>query len=102
MFIEYHVRVSYVHSVLSLARQWTMEDEEEVEREKRRRVKSSSSAADADVDFSTTPGGTPSSDSTHGTDSTSEMSQGLSRLFSQFSKTEFDMYLPKFDMILLL
>ncbi|KAM7411839.1 hypothetical protein PAMA_021696 [Pampus argenteus] len=58
----------------SLARQWTMEDEEEVEREKRRRVKS----ADSDTDFSTTPGHTPTSDSTHGTGSTSEMSQGLS------------------------
>ncbi|KAM7404783.1 hypothetical protein PAMP_012096 [Pampus punctatissimus] len=58
----------------SLARQWTMEDEEEVEREKRRREKST----DPDTDFSSTPGHTPTSDSTHGTDSTSEMSQGLS------------------------
>ncbi|XP_042348329.1 ladinin-1 [Plectropomus leopardus] len=62
----------------SLARQWTMEDEEEVERERRRRVKSSSSTADPDADFSQTAGDTPTSDSTFGTDSTSEMSQGLS------------------------
>lgn len=55
-----------------------MEDEEEVEREKRRRVKSSSSTADSDGDFSQTPRDTPTSDSTFGTDSTSEMSQGLS------------------------
>ncbi|XP_044207580.1 ladinin-1 isoform X2 [Thunnus albacares] len=60
----------------SLARQWTMEDEEEVEREKRRRVKSSS--GDPDADFSTSPGSTPTSDSTCGADSTSETSQGLS------------------------
>lgn len=80
--------VSCVHydSVLSLARQWTMEDEEEVERERRRRVKSSSSIADPDDNFSQTTGGMPTSDSALGTDSTSEMSQGLSRLFSQFSK----------------
>ncbi|XP_067448424.1 ladinin-1 [Thunnus thynnus] len=60
----------------SLARQWTMEDEEEVEREKRRRVKSSS--GDPDADFSTSPGSSPTSDSTRGADSTSETSQGLS------------------------
>ncbi|XP_040906114.1 ladinin-1 isoform X2 [Toxotes jaculatrix] len=57
----------------SLARQWTMEDEEEVEREKRRRVKSSSSTTDPDA-----PRETPTSDSTFGTDSTSETSHGLS------------------------
>ncbi|XP_031167306.1 ladinin-1 isoform X2 [Sander lucioperca] len=62
----------------SLARQWTMEDEEEVERERRRRVKSSSSIADPDDNFSQTTGGMPTSDSALGTDSTSEMSQGLS------------------------
>lgn len=59
-------------SALSLARQWTMEDEEEVEREKRRRVKSSGSTADPDA-----PRDAPTSDSPFGTDS-----QGLSRLFS--------------------
>ncbi|XP_070767043.1 ladinin-1 [Enoplosus armatus] len=64
----------------SLARQWTREDEEEVEREKRRRVKSSSSTADPDADFSPTPRDTPTNDSTLGTDSTSEMSQGLSSM----------------------
>ncbi|XP_078111204.1 ladinin-1 isoform X1 [Sander vitreus] len=62
----------------SLARQWTMEDEEEVERERRRRVKSSSSIADPDANISQTTGGMPTSDSAFGTDSTSEMSQGLS------------------------
>ncbi|XP_035512125.1 ladinin-1 [Morone saxatilis] len=62
----------------SLARQWTMEDEEEVEREKRRRVKSSSGTADPDADLSQSPRDTPTSDSTFGTDSTSETSQGLS------------------------
>ncbi|XP_076597934.1 ladinin-1 [Chaetodon auriga] len=61
-----------------LARQWTREDEEEVEREKRRRVKSASSAADPDDDFSPTHGDTPTGDSTSGTDSTRETSQGLS------------------------
>ncbi|XP_074500354.1 ladinin-1 [Sebastes fasciatus] len=61
-----------------LARQWTMEDEEEVEREKRRRVKSSSSTADPDADFSQTSGDTPTGDAAFGTDSTSEMSPGLS------------------------
>ncbi|XP_070825320.1 ladinin-1 [Chaetodon trifascialis] len=62
-------------TVRRLARQWTREDEEEVEREKRRRVKS---AGEPDVDFSSTPGETPTEDSTSGTDSTREMSQGLS------------------------
>ncbi|XP_041801105.1 ladinin-1 [Chelmon rostratus] len=62
-----------------LARQWTREDEEEVEREKRRRVKSSSSSAEPDADFSPAPtDDTPTSGSTSGTDSSSEMSQGLS------------------------
>lgn len=82
----------YVHDcyascdcAISLARQWTMEDEEEVEREKRRRVKSLSSSADPDADLNQASGDTP----TTGTDSTSETSQGLSRLFSWFSKTEF-------------
>lgn len=54
-----------------------MEDEEEVEREKRRRVRSSSSTADSDS--SQTPRDMPASDSTSGTDATSEKSQGLSR-----------------------
>lgn len=76
--------------VLSLARQWTREDEEEVEREKRRRVKTSSISADPDGDFSQTPTDMPSSDSAFGTDSTSETSQGLSRLFPRFSKAEFN------------
>ncbi|XP_070696458.1 ladinin-1 [Pempheris klunzingeri] len=62
----------------SLARQWTREDEEEVERERRRRVKSSSTTADPDDDFSQTARDTPTHDSPFGTDSTSEMSQGLS------------------------
>ncbi|XP_038578418.1 ladinin-1 isoform X3 [Micropterus salmoides] len=74
----HHTWRSSLSFSLSLARQWTMEDEEEVEREKRRRVKSSSSTADSDGDFSQTPRDTPTSDSTFGTDSTSEMSQGLS------------------------
>lgn len=56
-----------------------MEDEEEVEREKRRRVRSSSSIADPDSDSSQTPRDMPASDSTSGTDATSEKSQGLSR-----------------------
>lgn len=72
--------------VLSLARQWTREDEEEVEREKRRKEKTSCSTADPDADFSQTPRDTPTSDSVFGTDSTSEVSQGLSRLLSQFNK----------------
>ncbi|KAM6924863.1 ladinin-1 [Xenentodon cancila] len=63
----------------SLARQWTMEDEEEVEREKRRRVKSSSTA-EADADTSSTPRSSTSGDDNSGTDSSSEMSQGLSSL----------------------
>lgn len=54
-----------------------MEDEEEVEREKRRRVRSST--ADPDSDSSQTPRDMPASDSTSGTDATSEKSQGLSR-----------------------
>ncbi|XP_044065692.1 ladinin-1 [Siniperca chuatsi] len=62
----------------SLARQWTREDEEEVEREKRRRVKSTNSTTDFDADFSQAPTDTPTSDSPFGTDSTSEMSEGLS------------------------
>lgn len=62
-----------------------MEDEEEVEREKRRRGKSSSSMADPDADFSQTVRHTPTSDDAFGTDSTSEMSQGPSRLFPRFS-----------------
>ncbi|CAK6951522.1 ladinin-1 [Scomber scombrus] len=63
----------------SLARQWTMEDDEEVEREKRRRVKSVADPDDPDADNpDAAPGGTPTSDSTCGTDSTSETSQGLS------------------------
>ncbi|XP_029291405.1 ladinin-1 [Cottoperca gobio] len=62
----------------SLARQWTMEDEEEVERERRRKVKGSSTSTEPDVDFSQTTGDTPTSDSTFGTETTSEMSQGLS------------------------
>ncbi|XP_036959119.1 ladinin-1 isoform X2 [Acanthopagrus latus] len=62
----------------SLARQWTMEDEEEVERERRRRVRGSSSTADPDADVSQTTGVSPTGDSTFGTASTSETSQGLS------------------------
>ncbi|KAM4610423.1 ladinin-1 [Polymixia lowei] len=66
----------------SLARQWTMEDEEEVERERRRRVRSSSSAADPEDELSPgprhKPRDTPTSDSTQGTDSTSDRSHGLS------------------------
>lgn len=54
-----------------------MEDEEEVEREKRRRVRSST--ADPDSDSIQTPRDMPASDSTSGTDATSEKSQGLSR-----------------------
>nr|XP_020472105.1 ladinin-1 [Monopterus albus] len=60
----------------SLTRQWTVEDEEEVEREKRRRVKSS--VGDPDDDLSQTRRETPANDSPFGTDSTSDMSQGLS------------------------
>ena len=69
---------------LSLARQMTMEDEEEVERERRRRVKSSTSPADPEA-----PRDTPTSDSPFGTDSTSETSQGLSRLLPHLNETEF-------------
>ncbi|KAM9350392.1 ladinin-1 [Symphorus nematophorus] len=61
----------------SLALQWTMEDEEEVEREKRRKVRGSSSTADPDADLNQTPRDVPTSDSAFGTESTSEMSQGL-------------------------
>uniref|UniRef100_UPI0037E8AF32 ladinin-1 n=1 Tax=Semicossyphus pulcher TaxID=241346 RepID=UPI0037E8AF32 len=60
----------------SLARQWTMEDEEEVEREKRRRVKSSS-GTDPDDDPNQAPRDTPPSESTSGTGSANDMSQGL-------------------------
>ncbi|XP_069545269.1 ladinin-1 [Brachyistius frenatus] len=62
----------------SLARQWTVEDEEEVEREKRRMRKSLSSTADPDADLSPIPRDTSASHSTPGTDSPSDMSQGLS------------------------
>nr|XP_040050411.1 ladinin-1 isoform X1 [Gasterosteus aculeatus aculeatus] len=64
--------------VLSLARQWTVEDEEEVERERRRKVKSTS--CDGDGDFSPTTGDVSPRDSAFGTDSTSETSQGLSSM----------------------
>ncbi|KAI3357700.1 hypothetical protein L3Q82_016105, partial [Scortum barcoo] len=64
--------------VLSLARQWTREDEEEAERERRRRVKSSSISTDHDGDLSPTARNPPTSDCAFGTDSTSETSQGLS------------------------
>jgi len=81
-----HISCVRYDSVLSLARQWTMEDEEEVEREKRRRVKSSGSTAEPTADCSQTTGDTPTSDSPFGTDSTSGMSQIPSRLFSRFRK----------------
>lgn len=72
---------SCVRSVLSLARQRTMEDEEEVERERRRRVRSTSSANEPDAEFSTTPSDTPFNDR--------EMSQSPSRLLSQYRETSF-------------
>lgn len=59
-----------------------MEDEEEVEREKRRKVRGSSSAGDPEDDLGETPRDMPTRDSTSGTDSTSETSQGLSGYFS--------------------
>ncbi|KAM3849580.1 uncharacterized protein ACN63O_020720 [Diretmus argenteus] len=66
----------------SLALQWTAEDKEEVERERRRRVKSSTDTDDLDNESlprsGQTPTDTPTNDSTQGTDSTSERSQGLS------------------------
>lgn len=40
---------------VSLARQWTVEDDEEVEREKRRRERGSSSTAEAESTLSPTP-----------------------------------------------
>ncbi|XP_037540406.1 ladinin-1 [Nematolebias whitei] len=61
----------------SLARQWTMEDEEEVERERRRRVRSSSTA-DPDDDSYSAARKSSSDDAASGTESSSEMSQGLS------------------------
>ncbi|TNN82315.1 Troponin T, cardiac muscle [Liparis tanakae] len=73
-----HISCVRYDSVLSLARQWTMEDEEEVEREKRRRVKSSSSTAEPNADCSQTTGDTPTSDSPFGTESPSGMSQSPS------------------------
>lgn len=68
-----------VFYVVSLTRQWTMEDEEEVEREKRRRVRGSSSTADPEADFSQSPRDMPASGSTFEMGFTSTESQGLSR-----------------------
>lgn len=76
-------------SILSLARQWTQEDEEEVEREKRRRGKSSS-GADPDSDDSPAPTGAPSSDS-----SSSDAFQGITRLFPSFSKAQLSFFLQQ-------
>lgn len=77
---------STLHAALSLALQWTMEDEEEVEREKRRRVRGSSSATEADGDLSPPPREVAASDSAPGapnttdtTEASREMPRGRSR-----------------------
>lgn len=68
-----------------------MEDEEEVERERRRRVRSSSTA-DPDDDSYSAARKSSSDDAASGTESSCEMSQGLSR-FGQGHFLRYDLFM---------
>lgn len=95
------VRWTHCCHIISLARQWTVEDEEEAEREKRRRDRGSSSTAETDSTISATPSSVAPGDETQrdpvlkdvapieeevATDSSSQVFQLTSRWLTYASK----------------